>query len=143
MKRKISVLALSLLASCGDPEAADIRASNAWARPTVGQAPAAVYLTIDNRGHAPDRLTGAFTDHAAMAMVHQNELVDGVVKMRMAGEINIPAHEQIAMRPGGTHIMLEGLRAPLRTGDDFDLVLKFRDSKDQTVKVTVLKPDGQ
>ena len=56
--------------------------------------------------------------------------------MRMAGEINIPAHDRIEMRPGGTHIMLEGLRAPLRTGDDFDLVLKFRNSRDQTVKVT-------
>jgi periplasmic copper chaperone A len=143
MTRELSLIAFLLLASCGDPQAADIRASNAWARPTVGQAPGAVYLTIDNRGGTPDRLTGVFTDHAAMAMVHQNELVDGVAKMRMAGEINIPAHDQIAMRPGGTHIMLEGLRAPLRTGDDFDLVLKFRSSKDQTVKVTVLKPEGQ
>lgn len=137
------ILGFFLLASCGDPEAADIRVSNAWARPTVGQAPGAVYLTVSNKGGAPDRLTGAFTDHAAMAMVHQNEVVDGVARMRMAGEINIPAHEQIEMRPGGTHIMLEGLKAPLRTGDDFDLVLKFRNSPDQAVKVTVLKPDSQ
>jgi copper(I)-binding protein len=137
------ILGFFLLASCGDPEAADIRVSNAWARPTIGQAPGAVYLTVSNKGGAPDRLTGAFTDHAAMAMVHQNEVVDGVARMRMAGEINIPAHEQIEMRPGGTHIMLEGLKAPLRTGDDFDLVLKFRNSPDQAVKVTVLKPDSQ
>jgi copper(I)-binding protein len=47
------------------------------------------------------------------------------------------------MRPGGTHVMLEGLRAPLRSGDDFDLVLKFRNSKDQAVKVTVTNPEGQ
>lgn len=143
MMRIPSILALLLLASCGDQGAADIRVSNAWARPTIGQAPGAVYLTISNKGEAPDRLTGAVTDHSAMAMVHQNEVVDGVAKMRMAGEINIPAHEQIEMRPGGTHIMLEGLKAPLRTGDDFDLVLKFRNSPDQTVKVTVLKPDSQ
>jgi len=137
------ILGFLLLTSCGDPEAADIRVSNAWARPTVGQAPGAVYLTVSNKGGVPDRLTGAFTDHAAMAMVHQNEVVEGVARMRMAGEINIPAHEQIEMRPGGTHIMLEGLKAPLRTGDDFDLVLKFRNSPDQAVKVTVLKPDSQ
>jgi periplasmic copper chaperone A len=143
MIRIPSILALLLLASCGDQGAADIRVSNAWARPTIGQAPGAVYLTISNKGEAPDRLTGVFTDHSAMAMVHQNELVDGIAKMRMAGEINIPANEQIEMRPGGTHIMLEGLKAPLRTGDDFDLVLKFRSSPDQTVKVTVLKPDSQ
>jgi len=140
---RISTLALLLLASCGQQEAADIKLSDAWARPTVGQAPGAVYLTIENKGGQPDRLTGAFTDHAAMAMVHQNEMVDGIAKMRMAGEINIPAHDRIEMRPGGTHIMLEGLRAPLRSGDDFDLVLKFRNSKDQAVKVTVTNPEGK
>jgi copper(I)-binding protein len=63
--------------------------------------------------------------------------------MRMAGEINIPANDKIEMVPGGTHIMLQGLRAPLKTGDDFDLVLKFKDSGDRTVKVAVLKAEGQ
>ena len=56
--------------------------------------------------------------------------------MRMAGEINIPAGSRIEMVPGGTHIMLEGLRAPLKTGDSFDLVLKFRNSGDRKVNVT-------
>lgn len=143
MHRVIPLATLLILAACGQQEEAKIEVSQAWSRPTVGQAPGAVYLTIENRGSAPDRLTGVFTDHAAMAMVHQNEVVDGVVKMRMADAINIPANDRIEMRPGGTHIMLEGLRAPLRTGDDFNLVLKFKNSKDRTVTVTVLKPEGQ
>jgi len=142
MIRSFPILTLLLLAACGQ-EAAQIELSQAWARPTVGQAPGAVYLTIENKGGVDDRLTGAFTDRAAMAMVHQNEVDNGIAKMRMAGEINIPAHDQIEMQPGGTHVMLEGLRAPLKTGDDFDLVLRFRNSKDQTVKVTVLKPEGK
>lgn len=142
MFRSLSIASLLLLASCGQGSS-QIEVSDAWARPTKGQAPGAVYLTIDNKGGEADRLTGAFTDHAAMAMVHQNEVVNGVAKMRMAGEINIPAHDRIEMKPGGTHIMLEGLRAPLKTGDDFDLVLKFRSSEDQTVKVTVRKADDQ
>lgn len=143
MIRGILALALLLLASCGDRQAPQIELSNAWARPTVGQAPGAVYLTIENKGDSADRLTGVFTDQSAMAMVHQNEMTNGVTRMRMAGEINIPAHEQIELRPGGTHIMLEGLKAPLRPGDDFELVLKFRNSKDQTIKVVIAKPEGQ
>jgi periplasmic copper chaperone A len=143
MLRGLSIPFLLLLASCGDQGSSQIEVSNAWSRPTRGQAPGAIYLTIENKGGEADRLTGAFTDHAAMAMVHQNEVVNGVARMRMAGEINIPAHDRIEMKPGGTHIMLEGLRAPLKTGDDFDLVLKFRASADQTVKVTVRKPDDQ
>jgi len=143
MLRRLTILSLLLLASCGGQGNSEIAVSDAWARPTKGQAPGAVYLTIENKGGDADRLTGAFTDHAAMAMVHQNEVVNGIAKMRMAGEINVPAYDKIEMTPGGTHIMLEGLRAPLKTGDDFDLVLKFRSSKDQTVKVTVRKPDDQ
>ena len=135
--------ALLFLTACGEKEAADIQVSRAWARPTVGQAPGAVFVTIENKGGSADRLTGASSDNAAMAMVHQNEVENGVVKMRMAGEINLPAHDRIEMKPGGTHIMLEGLRKPLKKGDQFDLVLRFKDSPDQTVQVTVMKPEGQ
>ena len=100
MTRSMTIFALLLLAACGQEEAPDIRLDKAWARPTAGAAPGAVYVAIDNKGGSPDRLTGAFTDHAAMAMVHQNELVDGVARMRMAGEINIPADDRIEMVPG-------------------------------------------
>ncbi|MCF2513558.1 copper chaperone PCu(A)C [Sphingomonas sp. G124] len=143
MIRQLLLPALLVLAACGQQGSPDIELHNAWARPTVGQAPAAVYVTIDNKSGSDDRLTGAFSDHAAMAMVHQNEFIDGVSKMRMAGEINIPAGETIEMTPGGTHVMLEGLRAPLKPGDRFDLVLRFKESGDKTVKVTVMKPEGQ
>ncbi len=139
MKRALFSLAILLTAACGQDGKPDIRPGNAWARPTRGDAPGAVYVAINNKGSADDRLVGAFTDRAAMAMVHQTELVDGVATMRMAGEINIPAGQRIEMVPGGTHIMLQGLRAPLRTGDSFDLVLKFRTSGDRKVKVDVTK----
>ena len=139
MKRALLVSALFALAACGQNGEPDIQPGNAWARPTRGDAPGAVYVAINNKGSADDRLVGVFTDRAAMAMVHQTELVDGVARMRMAGEINIPAGHRIEMVPGGTHIMLQGLRAPLKTGDSFDLVLKFRQSGDKTVMVDVVK----
>jgi copper(I)-binding protein len=142
MTRHLLLPALLVLAACGQQGSPQIELHNAWARPTAGQAPAAVYVTIENKSGSDDRLTGAFTDRAAMAMVHQTELVDGVSRMRMAGEINIPAGERIEMAPGGTHVMLEGLRAPLKIGDRFDLVLRFKESG-ETVKVSVVKPEGE
>ena len=98
MKRKLLIPALALLAACGQGSQADIEVSDAWARPTRGDAPGAVYVTIENRGGEDDRLVGVMTDHAAMAMVHQTELSStGVARMRMAGEINLPAGNRIEM----------------------------------------------
>jgi len=143
MNRRFLLPVLLLLSACGQNGDPDIQLGNAWARPTRGEAPGSVYVAINNKGSADDRLIGAFTDHAAMAMVHQSELVDGVAQMRVAGEINIPAGKRIEMVPGGTHIMLEGLRAPLQTGDSFDLVLKFKKSGDRRVSVDVVKAEGK
>lgn len=143
MKRLFGISALAFLAACGQGGKADIDVSNAWARPTRGDAPGAVYVTIENKGGEDDRLVGVMTDHAAMAMVHQTELSNGVARMRMAGEINVPAGDRIEMVPGGTHIMLEGLRTPLRTGDTFQLVLKFRASEDEKVTVRVAEAEEQ
>ena len=135
--------ALALLTACGQGGEASIEVSDAWARPTRGDAPGAVYVTIENKGGKDDRLVSVMTDQAAMAMVHQTELSNGVARMRMAGEINVPAGNSIKMVPGGTHIMLEGLRTPLRTGGSFPLVLKFRESGEQKVSVRVAEADAQ
>lgn len=143
MNRMFLMPALALLAACSQGGQADMEVSEAWARPTRGDAPGAVYVTIENKGGEDDRLVGVMTDHAAMAMVHQTEMSNGVARMRMAGEINVPAGSSIKMVPGGTHIMLEGLRSPLRTGDNFQLVLKFRESADEKVTVRVAEPDEQ
>ena len=143
MFRSLTLSAMLLLAACDQPQGEpNIKLGNAWARPTAGQAPGAVYVSIANDGPGEDRLTGAFTDHAAMAMVHQNELVNGVARMRMAGEIRIPAGDQIDMVPGGTHVMLEGLRAPLKAGDEFELVLTFKQAGDRKVAVKVVEADA-
>ena len=143
MKRIFLIPALALLAACSQQGKTEIEVTDAWARPTRGDAPGAVYVTIENRGGNDDRLIGAMTDRAAMAMVHQTEMSEGVARMRMAGEINLPAGKSIEMVPGGTHIMLEGLRTPLRTGNRFEMVLKFRESGDERVTVRVAGAEGQ
>lgn len=144
MKRIFLIPTLILLTACGQGQGAkpQIEVTNAWARPTRGDAPGAVYVSIENKGDGDDRLVSVMTDEAAMAMIHQTELSNGVARMRMAGEINVPAGEHIEMVPGGTHIMLEGLRAPLRTGSSFQMVLKFRESGDEKVTVKVAEPEG-
>ena len=54
-----------------------------------------------------------------------------------AGDIAVAAGETVKLQPGGLHVMLMGLKKPLKVGDTFALTLKFKQAKPQTVTVTV------
>ena len=45
--------------------------------------------------------------------------------MREAPVLEIPANDSALLHPGGLHIMLTGLKAPLKAGTEFPLTLHF------------------
>ena len=142
---RIAPLALSLLllGGCSQPAAGpSITVTDAWARATApGQSSGAIYATIDNQGGA-DKLVGVASD-AGMAMLHANESGGGVARMRMIGEVEVPANGRVMLAPGGTHIMLSGLKAPLTAGGDLDVTLRFAAAGPRTVKVAIVAPGAR
>ena len=137
MKRIL--LAALLLASCSKSGTPDIRISDAWARETVaGQTTGAAYMSIDNRGAGDDRLIGVEATAPAKAMLHANESSGGVSRMREMGSgLALPAGTTVQMSPGGSHVMITGLSAPLRRGDVMKLRLKFEKSGPRDIDVPV------
>jgi len=138
---KLPILALLFaFATSGAAWAADgpITIEQAWARPTVASvANGAAYLVIKNTGKADDTLTGAETSVAAKAELHESSMEGSVMKMRPLGDVMVPANGSVAFKPGGKHIMLLGLKAPLTAGQGFTLTLHFKNAGTQTVKVDV------
>lgn len=134
---RLIVLTLVLaLAGCDAPSP-EIQVSDGWARATApGQSSAAVYATIANRG-STDRLIGV-SSNAGMAMLHRSDNEGGVSRMRMLSDMAIPAGDRVALAPGGTHIMVTGLRAPLAVGANFAITLRFAKTGPRTVAVTVV-----
>ena len=128
-----------LLAACSARETPDIIVENGWARATVaGQDSAAAYLTIVNRGGADDRLVSVSVPRANMAMLHGTSMDGGVMRMRaMSDGLTVPARATVELAPNGTHIMLNGLTAPLRAGERLPAKLNFAEAgtKDVTIKV--------
>lgn len=111
-----------------------------WARASIGQAKAgAAYLVIVNRGAAVDRLVAVETPVARRAAVHIHLREEGVVKERPVGAIEIAPGEPAVLRPGGRHIMLFGLEAPLEEGTRFPLTLIFEAAGSIEVQVEVQK----
>ena len=142
--RKLAAIALTGLASsaCGGADAgstAVVEVGDAWARATpAGADVGAVYLTL--RSDREDARVGVEVDSAIAAGATVHETVDagnGMMSMRELDRLPLAAGDEVLIEPDGTHIMLEGLAAPLEAGAVFELTLDFSDAPDVTAAVTV------
>ena len=90
-----------------------------WARASPsGATLTAGYLVIHNRGSEVDRLVSGATDAASDIQIHMMTVDRGVIRMRqLVDGLEIPAHSDVVLAPGGAHLMFAGLRRPLKKGD--------------------------
>ena len=95
-----------------------------WARPSTGQTGAA-YFTIENNGKADDALIAVESEVAAKVEIHAMTMDGMVMRMRRLEKLPLPAGQTVRVAPGGLHIMLIGLKAPLKDGDMFPMRLVF------------------
>ena len=133
----IGLTALSQAAQAMEYRVKDLTVSHSWARATAGPARAgAAYLTITNHGTAMDRLLAVATPAARHASVHATMMEQGVMKMRPVKAVEVHPGEPAVLRPGGMHVMLMGLKAPLKEGQGFPLTLTFETAG--TIEVMVM-----
>ena len=119
----------------------DLVIESVWARASIGTArPAAAYLTIVNRGRTADRLVAVTSPAAKRAMMHRTVREGGIMRMRPAGTVPIPAGATVSFAPGGLHIMLMGLKAPLSKGGTVRLTLVFARAGRATVTARIAGP---
>ena len=107
--------------------AGDLVITQAWSRATPGGAKVAGgYLTIENKGTAPDRLIGGSGDVADKIQVHEMAMNDGVMTMRLLDNgLAIEPGQTVKLAPGGYHLMLTDLKKALKQGDKVLLTLEF------------------
>jgi periplasmic copper chaperone A len=121
--------------------AGELAVTGAWSRTTPPGIPVGVvYLTITNDTGKSDRLLKLKTEIASSIEVHRTESVEGVARMREVSVLHVAPGETIRFEPGGMHLMLMGLKAPLVEGRTFDLELQFEVAGPRKVKVAVRKP---
>jgi copper(I)-binding protein/predicted DsbA family dithiol-disulfide isomerase len=86
----------------------------------------AAYMVIRNDGDIDDALVGASSPVAGVAELHRTSRdAEGSMAMAPVAEIPLPAGADTALEPGGYHIMLIDLAAPLADGDVIDVTLEF------------------
>jgi len=93
--------------------------------PPLETGPMAVFVVLLNDGSEPDTLTGVSSPAATTAAVHATRSSGGMSGMGPAGPQEVPAGRTLSMGPGGLHIMLEDLVAPVVQGDSLTVTLEL------------------
>jgi periplasmic copper chaperone A len=108
-------------------KAGDLVITQAWSRATPrGAKIGGGYLTIENKGSAPDRLIGGSADIADKVEVHEMAMNNGVMTMRPLDKgLTIEPGKTVKLAPGGYHLMLFDLKNPLKQGDKVPVTLEF------------------
>jgi copper(I)-binding protein len=124
-------------------DAGDLKIGHPYALPGIAQQlTGAAYLSIENTGKSADRLLSVNTPVARSATLHTMTMDGNIMRMREADAIEIKPGATVAMKPGtGYHIMLTGLKSPLKVGDRFPITLGFE--KVGNVDVTVVVQDKE
>lgn len=144
MKRIVLAATLSVFSAWASACATSTHLStltidHAWARSTAATSQnGAIYLTIHNSGKTADRLLSVQMSNAAMTQIHRSSVENGVMQMReVEGGVAIGAGKTVKFAPGGLHVMLMGLKQPLKPGECLTLKMHFEKAGDSQIKVDV------
>ena len=138
MQRLIPFLFAAGLAAA-QAQTAPVTADAAWARASVqGQSASGAFMRLTARESLS--LVGVATPVAGVAEVHEMKMDGEVMKMRPLTSLELPAGKLVELKPGGHHLMLMDLKAPLQAGTRVPLTLTFRDAKGKTSKLELSVP---
>jgi copper(I)-binding protein len=142
--KQIPLIAAVLCLMVGAARAEDysvgkLEIANPWLRATPkGAEIAGGYMTIRNKGDAPDRLIGGTSDVAGRFELHQMTMEQNVMKMRpVEGGLEIKPGAAVEFTPGSLHIMLVGLKHPLEKGQRVKGTLVFEKAGKVDVEYSV------
>lgn len=136
-----AAMALSLASACmaALAQSAPVKVDGAWARATVqGQKGTGAFMSLTAKDAT--QLVGISTPVAGVAEVHEMKMEGDVMKMRALPSLDLPAGKKVDLKPGGYHIMLMDLKAPLAKDSTVPVTLLFKDAKGVQSKLELKLP---
>ena len=123
-----------------------VSVEGAWARASVpGQKATGAFMRLT----APEalRLVRAQSPAAGVTEVHEMKMDGDVMKMRAVPALDLPAGQAVELKPGGYHVMLMDLKAPLTKDSTVPVTLFFQnaqgvESQQELVLPVALKAPG-
>lgn len=137
-------MTVALLAGCGSDDASDasgeasassgsvpappqrVEVRSPWVRPAPAGGNSALYMTLVNGTQTPDTLLQADVAAADTVEIHESyQKDDGVMGMRPIGPVPLAPKSNVALEPGGKHVMLIGLNRALEADSTVAVTVTF------------------
>ena len=132
-------IAFTVASSLASAQTAAVKVDGAWARATVqGQKGTGAFMTLTAKEGT--RLVGVSSPAAGVAEVHEMKMENDVMKMRAVAGLDLPAGQAVSLKPGGYHLMLMDLKAPLQKDSTVPITLRFKDAKGVEITLDLMLP---
>ena len=141
--KHLSMLAASLIFSAGVLAGAadNVSVQDAYVRLAPPNAPATgAFMVIRNNGDKDVKVLKADNPVSRVTELHTHLNEGGVMKMRPVPGIDIKAKGEAVLKPGGLHVMMIDLKAPMKEGDIVPITLSFDDGSTKQVDARVIRP---
>lgn len=123
---------------------AEVSVSNAVVRVLPPGLPnTSAYFTIQNTSDSDVFLVAAETNIAASAELHAHIMNGEMMRMEEQEQVVIPAGEVVEFKPGGLHVMIFGLKAPIKEGQMVSITLVTKDKKMIAVQAKAVRPGDE
>jgi len=147
MKRLALSLAASLAVLSGPVLAAGAADAVTVVDPYVRMAPpgamaTGAFMVIRNGGAKDVKVVKADNPASKVTELHTHINEGGMMKMRPVKDIEVKAKGETALKPGGLHVMLIDMKAPMKEGDMIPITLTFDDGSSKKVDAKVVKPSA-
>ena len=137
----VSAMATSLISAPALAQTAAVKVEGAWARASVqGQKGTGAFMRLTAKDGA--RLVRAESPAAGVTEVHEMKMEGDIMKMRAVPALDLPAGKTVELKPGGYHVMLLDLKAPLAKDTSVPITLVFQDAKGAESKLNLNVPVG-
>ena len=133
--KTVHAFAASLITLATLPALAQTTVKDAWVRGTVAQQKATgAFFSITSA--AGGKLVSVSSPAAGVVEIHEMKMDGSTMQMRaLPNGLDLPAGKAVHFRPGGYHVMLMDLKAPLAAGQAIavTLVVEGKDGKKETI----------
>ena len=134
-------LVATLWAAAAGAQTTAVQVDGAWARASVqGQKGTGAFMRLTAPQGA--RLVGVESPAAGIAEVHEMKMDGDIMRMRAVPALDLPAGKMVELKPGGYHLMLQDLKAPLMKDSVVPITLVFQDAQGAETRLSLSVPVG-